>query len=168
MVWDNAGLVKRWEWGQMDPVTLGAVLLAVVTGASEALGGHLWTGVVSLVRRPLRHRPAGDSEVAASGEAELAAFQQAPGDQQKAVVLAERLLARAADDAVFGQALQEWWRLAEPICAQLGVRVTNTINGGIQIGPVLQGQDFTSITFGAPTAPPTVSQPYSPGPPNDQ
>jgi hypothetical protein len=36
----------------MDPITVGAVLLAVVTGVSEALGGQLWTGVVSLVRRP--------------------------------------------------------------------------------------------------------------------
>jgi hypothetical protein len=38
----------------MDPVTVGAVLLAVATGVSEALGGQLWAGVVSLVRRPLR------------------------------------------------------------------------------------------------------------------
>ncbi len=39
----------------MDPVTLGAVLLAVATGVSEALGGQLWAGVVSLVRRPLHY-----------------------------------------------------------------------------------------------------------------
>jgi hypothetical protein len=39
-----------------DPVTLGAVLLAVVTGLSETLGGQLWSGVVSLIRHPLRRR----------------------------------------------------------------------------------------------------------------
>ena len=31
----------------MDPVAVGAVLLAVATGVSEALGGQLWAGVVS-------------------------------------------------------------------------------------------------------------------------
>ena len=89
----------------MDPVTIGAVLLAVVTGASEALGGQLWAGVVSLVRRPFRGKQAGGSDVpaVASGEAELAALQQAPGDRQKAVALAEVLLARAATDAEFGR-----------------------------------------------------------------
>lgn len=152
----------------MDPVTIGAVLLAVVTGASEALGGQLWAGVVSLVRRPIRHRAAAGNEVAvASGEAELAAFQHAPDDQRKAVTLAKRLLARAAADAEFGQALQEWWEWAEPVQAQLGVTVTNTVSGGIQYGPVLQGQNFTNISFGTPVAPPSVSPQHSPGPPDD-
>ena len=36
----------------MDPITVGAVLVAVATGVSEALGGQLWAGVVALVGRP--------------------------------------------------------------------------------------------------------------------
>ncbi len=151
----------------MDPVTIGAVLLAVVTGASEALAGQLWAGVVSLVRRPQRHREPPGSEVA-SGEAELAALQQAPGDQQKAVALAERLLARADAEAEFGQALQAWWEGAEPVRAQLGMTVTNTISGGIQHGPLLQGQNFSNITFGTTAATPAASPPRSPGSPDER
>jgi hypothetical protein len=143
----------------MDPVTLGAVLLAAITGASEALGGQLWAGVVSLVRRPLRRKTAADTDATvamAPGEAELAALQQAPSDQRKAVALAEQLLARAAADAGFGQELNAWWEQAEPVRAPLGITVTNTISGGTQYGPVLQGQNFSGITFGAaPTQPPT-------------
>ena len=82
---------------EMDPVTMGAVLLAVLSGAGEGLGGKLWDGMVTLVRRPFRKDvPAGDSAgvaVAVPGDAELAALQQAPGDQQRAVALAEVLLA---------------------------------------------------------------------------
>jgi hypothetical protein len=37
----------------MDPVTVGAVLLAVLTGVSEAAGGRLRDRVVALVHRPL-------------------------------------------------------------------------------------------------------------------
>ena len=32
----------------MDPVTIGAVLLAIVSGAGSQLGTQLWEGVVSL------------------------------------------------------------------------------------------------------------------------
>ena len=138
----------------MDPVAIGAVLLAAITGASEALGGQLWSGVVSLVRRPLHHRTAAGKEVAvSSGEAELAALQQAPADKAKAVALAGRLLERAAADGEFSRALQQWWEHAAPVRDQFGVTVTNTISGGSQQGPVLQGQSFTNITFGAPGSP---------------
>lgn len=144
----------------MDPVTLGAVLLAVATGASEALGGQLLAGVVSLVRRPLRRKATVDRDAAAvsSGEAELMALQQAPGDQRRAMALAEALLARAGADAEFEQALQSWWRRAEPVRATIG-NVTNTISGGTQQGPVLQGRDFSNITFGAASATPPPVQP---------
>ena len=43
----------------MDPVTIGAVLAAIVGGAGGALGTQLWAGVGSLVRRPFRHGHAG-------------------------------------------------------------------------------------------------------------
>ena len=147
----------------MDPVTLAAVLVAVVTGASEALGGQLLTGLVSLVRRPW-HRTTATADPAAlpPGEAELAALQQSPRDEHKAVALAEVLLARSQADSGFGRALREWWEGAEPVRASLG-DVTNTISGGTQYGPVLQGRDFTNLTFGAspalPPAPPEASGP---------
>lgn len=134
----------------MDPVTVGAVLLAVATGVSEALGGELWAGVVALVRRPLR----GGRQPGGSGEAELAALRGAPADRAKAVALAEVLLARAAADPGFGRALGEWWARAEPVREKSG-NVTNVISGGHQYGPVLQGRDFTGLTFGVtPPAPP--------------
>ena len=126
------------------------------------LGTQLWEGVVSLVRRPFRRKAAGGDAAAAtvlpSGEAELAALQQAPGDQQKAVALAEALLARSGADDEFRRALESWWQQTEPIRANLG-NVTNVISGGTQHGPVLQGRDFSNITFGAP--PPSPPAPPS-------
>ena len=139
----------------MDPVTVGAVLLAVATGVSEALGGQLWAGVVSLVRRPRRGGTglAGELPASGSGEAELAALRESPGDRERAVALAGVLLARAAADAEFGRALRDWWAQAEPVREKIG-DVTNTISGGTFSGPVLQGRDFSGLTFGAsPTAP---------------
>ena len=143
----------------MDPVTIGAVLLAIVSGAGSQLGTQLWEGVVSLVRRPFHRKAATGGDVSAavvpSGEAELAGLQQAPGDQDKAVALAEALLARSGADEEFRRALESWWQQAEPIRASIG-NVTNTISGGTQHGPVLQGRDFSNITFGAAPAPPPV------------
>jgi len=141
----------------MDPITVGAVLLAITTGVSEALGSQLWEGVVSLVRRPLasRRNSGGELPAVQSGEAELAALQQSSGDQQKAVALAHVLLARANDDPAFENALLEWWDQARPVREITG-NVANTISGGVQHGPVLQGRDFNNVTFGAPSA---VSRP---------
>jgi hypothetical protein len=39
--------------------------------------------------------------------------------------------------------------------------VTNTVNGGTFSGPVLQGRDFTGLTFGT-SPPPPVSRPDDP------
>ena len=147
----------------MDPVTIGAVLLAVVSGAGSQLGTQLWEGVVALVRRPFHRKAAtsGDAataEMVPAGEAELAALQQAPGDQHRAVALAEVLLARSSADAEFRRALESWWQQAEPIRASIG-NVTNTISGGTQHGPVLQGRDFSNITFGAAPATQPVPPP---------
>jgi hypothetical protein len=143
----------------MDPITIGAVLLAIVSGAGTQLGTQLWEGVVSLVRRPFRHKAAGDGTVAvmSSGEAELAALQHTPDDRQKALTLAEALLTRSRADEEFRQALESWWQEAEPIRASLNIgNVTNTISGGTQQGPVLQGRDFSNINFGAPPPSPPV------------
>jgi len=147
----------------MDPVTLGAVLAAIVSGVGSDLGTQLWDGVVSLVRRPFRRKTSAGGHSAAagalpSGEAQLAALQQDPGDQRKAVALAEALLARSGADEDFRRALRGWWEQAEPIRVSAG-DVTNTISGGTQHGPVLQGRDFSNITFGA--APPRPPVPPS-------
>ena len=143
----------------MDAVTIGAVLAAISTGAGEGLGNQLWDGVVSLVRRPLHHKPATNSDVAAvvpTGEAHLAALQQAPGDQDKAVALAEVLLARSIADEEFRRAVQDWWDQAGPIRASIE-NVTNTVSGGTQHGPVLMGRDFSNVSFGvAQASPPPV------------
>jgi len=138
----------------VDPITLSAVLLAVVTGMSEALGDQLRAGVVSLVRRPLRRKKHLQRGVSPrTGEAELAALQQAPGDQQNAIALAQVLLDRAGGDTGFEKALQKWWEEAQPVREKTG-SVANTISGGTQHGPVLQGRDFNGLTFGATAAPP--------------
>jgi hypothetical protein len=139
----------------MDPVAVGAVLLAVATGVSEALGGQLWAGVVSLVRRSFhgKEAPGADTAAVKPGEAELLALEQSPGDRQKAVALAEVLLARAGADSGFDRALKSWWAQAEPVRETIG-NVTNTISGGSFSGPVLQGGDFTNLTFGAAPASP--------------
>ena len=137
----------------MEPVTIGAVLLAIVSGAGGQLGTQLWEGVVSLVRRPF-HRKAAAAVQVPSGEAELAALQQARGDQQTAMALAEVLLARSGADEEFRRALESWWERAEPIRVSIE-NVTNTISGGTQQGPVLQGRDFSNISFGTgPATPP--------------
>lgn len=144
----------------MDPVTIGAVLLAIVSGASSQLGTQLWEGVVSLVRRPL-HRKAtmgsesGSADVVPAGEAELAAFQRTPRDQYRAMALAEVLLARSSVDEEFRRALESWWQQAGPIRASIGT-VTNTISGGTQQGPVLMGRDFGNVSFGAAWTTPRV------------
>jgi hypothetical protein len=151
----------------VDPVTLGAVLLAVGTGVSEALGGQLWAGVVSLIARPWRGKKTAAVETAAvgTGETELRALQASPGDQQKAVALARVLLARAETDAEFENALKQWWQHAEPVRQKIG-NVTNTIRGGNFLGPVLQGRDFSDLTFGASGTFP-ASPSNNPGAAND-
>lgn len=147
----------------MDPVTVGAVLLALLSGASEGLGGRLWDGVVSLVRRPLSRGTfeGGSTDAPAdnSGDVELAELERGPADEQRAVALARVLLARAGADDDFKQALEAWWE--EAVTIRLGSgNVTNTITGGRQQGPVLQGRDFTNVTFGAAQ----VAQPRVPPP----
>jgi hypothetical protein len=139
------------------------VLLAIVSGVGGKLGEQLWENVVSLVRHPFFRRTAGGAESTAPkvavpplGEAELAALQQDPGDQHKAVALAQALLSRSGSYDEFRRALGSWWEQAEPIRASIG-NVTNTISGCTQHGPVLQGRDFNSIIFSAPPATPPVA-----------
>ena len=138
----------------MNPITLGTTLLAVITGTSEALSGQLWKQIISLIHRPRQHETSGDNQRTVSpGEPELTALQQSPHDQQKAIALAEVLVARARGDVSFERALHAWWVRAEPFRAGVG-SVTNIISGGTQYGPVVQGQKFGSLTFGVTASPP--------------
>jgi hypothetical protein len=145
----------------MDPVTIGAVLVAIAGGAGSELAGQLWAGVSALVRRPFRrHAPAGGGAAALpAGDAELVALVQAPADERRAVAVAEVLVARAGSDAEFRRALEGWWEQAGPVRTGAG-DVTSMISGGTQHGPVLQGRDFSNITFGAaPAVPPVLPLP---------
>lgn len=75
-----------------------AVLVAVMTGANEAAGGQLPSGLASLVRRPWRCGTAETSPVVVSPGA---ALQESPRDQHNLAGLAQVLLARANADADF-------------------------------------------------------------------
>ena len=143
----------------MDPVTISAVLGAVAGGAGGSLGSQLWTGLVALIRRPLqRDSPAGSTPLAlVTGDSELAGLRQQPADQRLAVALAEILVARAEADGAFRQAFEAWWAQASHI--EAGGDVTNEVSGGTFQGPVLQGRDFTGLTFGSAAPAPPVSPP---------
>jgi hypothetical protein len=71
------------------------------------------------------------------------------------VALAEVMIARASTDTGFGTALTAWWEQASQV--HVSGDVTNTVSGGTQYGPVLQGRDFTGLTFTSPTPPPAVN-----------
>ena len=145
----------------MDAVTVGAVLLAILGGVGGTLGGQLWAGVSLLVRRPFHHLPSADNAAEAgmrSGSAELAALEQAPDDRDRAVALAEVLLARANADAEFRRQLEGWWERSAPIRTGEG-DVKNVISGGSQYGAVVQGRDFAGLTIsGVAPVPPEPGQ----------
>jgi hypothetical protein len=133
----------------MDPVTVGAVLLTIVGGAAGQASGRLWNGVHKLISLQFGHSRSSEDGSASvhSGEAEFAALEQSPADQERAVALAATLLERADEDAEFRQQLDAWWQQASQILPGEG-NVSNVISGGNFSGPVLQGRDFTGLTFG--------------------
>ncbi|KUO11280.1 hypothetical protein [Streptomyces sp. DSM 15324] len=137
----------------MDPVSLG-LLAALAGGAGGELGREAWAGLTALVRRPFRRGEDTDAVPAvSSGEAELTRLAQDPADQSSAQALSTALAVRAAVDSDFHTALVDWLRQAQAVRGDEGA-VTNTISGGTQYGPVLQGRDFTGLTFtSAPTPP---------------
>jgi hypothetical protein len=133
----------------MDAATISAVVLAILGGVAGEAGGKLWDGLIALVRRPGRDRPS-KAGALPSGMAELAALEQAPANGKLATALSEALLVRADADSDFRRELESWWTQASQVHSDLG-NVTNTISGGTQHGPVLQGRDFSNISFGAET-----------------
>jgi hypothetical protein len=132
----------------VDAASIGTVLAAVSSGAGGAVGNQLWTGICALVRRPLRegHHDPDVAVPARDGSAELAALEQAPGDNERALALAEALLARAAADTGFRQDLERWRESARQVIVQGSV--SNTVTGGVFHGPVMQGGNFTGLSFG--------------------
>ncbi|MEW1719754.1 hypothetical protein [Streptomyces sp. NPDC093109] len=130
----------------MDPVSVG-LLVALAGGAGGELGRNAWAAFSALVRRPFRRDGGGeDGPATGSGEAELARLAQNPADQGTAQALSTTLAVRAALDAEFRTVLAVWQDQAQRI--PLDDRaVHNTISGGVQHGPVLQGRDFSDLTF---------------------
>jgi hypothetical protein len=153
----------------MDPVSVGALLAAIAGGAGGALGSQVWEGLSALVRRPFRPRHGTGNGTAplTDGSTELAALQHAPADEQRAVALAEVLIARADADSGFRDALQAWWDQASRV--SISGDAINTVSGGTQRGPVLQGRDFSGLTFmdrpgiiGGPCLPDKINLPGFP------
>ncbi|MEV6855823.1 hypothetical protein ACIF6I_32950 [Streptomyces microflavus] len=132
----------------MDPIT-AAALAALAGGLGGEAGRQAWQGLTVLVRRPFRsaaaqeERGAGTLQ-ASSGELEVVALEGEPADPVRAQALATALGVRAALDGEFRVLLDEWWQRAQ---ASSSSDVHNTISGGAQSGPVLQGRDFSSLTF---------------------
>ncbi|WP_413756320.1 hypothetical protein [Streptomyces sp. MMBL 11-3] len=133
----------------MDPVSLG-LLAALAGGAGGELGREAWAGLTALVRRPFRRGEDGTAPtpVVSSGEPELTRLAQDPDDESGAHALSTALAVRAALDSDFHTALVAWLRQAEAVRTDEGT-VRNTISGGTQYGPVLQGRDYAGLTFTA-------------------
>ncbi|RST09520.1 hypothetical protein E2C00_01750 [Streptomyces sp. WAC05374] len=83
-----------------------------------------------------------------------------PGDQGRAQSLSTALAVRAAVDEDFRTRLAAWQERAALVRTGDGA-VTNTISGGTQNGPVVQGRDFSGLTF--TTLPPPAPFPGDPG-----
>lgn len=122
----------------MDPIS-AALLGAIATGAGGEAGKHLWTRLADLVRR----NPEGPI---ANGELELASLSEAPHAPERAQALSDALHCRATQDPEFRTALSQWHQQAQAVRTGDG-ETSNTISGGTQNGPVLQGRDFSGINF---------------------
>ncbi|MEE4491405.1 hypothetical protein [Streptomyces sp. BE230] len=132
----------------MDPIT-AAALTAMAGSVGGDAGRQAWQGLTALVRRPFRRGSAEDPgseglSGVSSGELEIAELEDDPSDPLRAQALATALGVRAALDGQFRALLEEWWQDARN---SSGGEVHNSISGGTQTGPVLQGRDFTSPTF---------------------
>ncbi|NEE12084.1 hypothetical protein G3M58_37215 [Streptomyces sp. SID7499] len=145
----------------MEPISVG-LLAALAGGVGGEAGRQAWAGLSALVRRPFqRGRGIAQAAVVGSGEAELTALGQEPTDAVHAQALSAALALRAAADAEFHAALQQWHTQAQ--LARTGEGdVHNTISGGTQHGPVLQGRDFSGISLITPPPPATPGDCTSP------
>ncbi|CAL9302851.1 hypothetical protein [Streptomyces sp. SudanB182_2057] len=127
----------------MDAISAD-LLVTVATGAAGEAGRQLWAALSGLVRR----RPAA-AEEPVTGEVELASLAEAPHDVARARALSDVLALRAERDPLFLAGLTRWHEQARTLETGQG-DTSNTISGGTQNGPVLQGRDFSGITFNDP------------------
>ncbi|MFE7076935.1 hypothetical protein ACFU96_43285 [Streptomyces sp. NPDC057620] len=140
----------------VDPVSVG-LLVALAGGAGGELGRQMWSGLSTLVQRPFqRGAEACDGPATTSGTAELVALRQAPADAARAHALSTALSARATLDAEFRAGLEQWQEQARSVRTGQGDAL-NTISGGTQYGPVLQGRDFSGLSFSTAPQPPPIS-----------
>ncbi|WP_431781519.1 hypothetical protein [Streptomyces chumphonensis] len=137
----------------MDPISIG-LLAALAGGAGGELGRQAWAGLSALVRQPFRRgQDAADAPEVSTGESELTALSQSPDDRARAQDLSTALAARSSLDPDFDAELRRWHEGARPILDDDG-GVHNRISGGNQYGPVLQGRNFSGLTFSTQPPPP--------------
>ncbi|MGW6517927.1 hypothetical protein [Streptomyces sp. NPDC054962] len=153
----------------MEPISV-ALLAALAGGAGGEAGRQAWATLSELVRRPFRRDGSGDGNsdgdgdgnrdgdgntgapAAGSAEPELVRLAAHPDDAVLARALSTALAVRAAADAEFRAGLVRWHRLAGSLHTG---DVHNEISGGTFNSPVLQGRDFSGLSFTTP-APPRV------------
>ncbi|GHF36629.1 hypothetical protein [Streptomyces griseosporeus] len=145
----------------MDPVSVG-LLAALAGGAGGELGQQVWAGLSALVRRPFGRDDGGRAPTHSSGEVELVGLAANPNDQDRAQALSTALAVRAAIDDDFRSRLAAWRAQAELVRAG-GGSVTNTVSGGTQNGPVIQGRDFANLAFTTAPSPSPRSASGAPG-----
>ncbi|PZT72730.1 MULTISPECIES: hypothetical protein [unclassified Streptomyces] len=135
----------------MDAIT-AAALTAMAGSVGGDAGRQAWQGLTALVRRPFRRASPEDGDSAtdsgiSSGEREPAELERDPADPLRAQALATALGVRAALDGEFRALLDTWWREAR---SGTGGDVSNNVSGGTHNAPLLQGRDFSQITFNLP------------------
>lgn len=137
-----------------------ALLAALAGGAGGEAGREAWAALSSLIRRPFRRGSNAVAPTASSGEAELVRLAESPDDTARAHALSTALAVRAALDTEFHAGLRRWSELAQSLDSG---DIHNEITGGSFTGPVLQGRDFSGITF--TTQPPPMIDPEQNTPP---
>ncbi|MBT2428917.1 hypothetical protein J7F02_25645 [Streptomyces sp. ISL-112] len=121
----------------MEPIST-ALLLAVAGGAGGEAGRQLWAKLSDLVRR--------ETPETAGGVVELTSLEASPDAADRAQALGAALCLRAERDSAFKDGLTQWHQQAQALRTGDG-DTKNTISGGTQEGPVLQGRDFSGINF---------------------
>ncbi|WP_217210234.1 hypothetical protein [Streptomyces sp. AC550_RSS872] len=142
----------------MDPVSVG-LLVALAGGAGGEIGRQAWAGLSAIARRPFQNgQDTEDGASVSSGEAELVELERSPTDPARAQALSTALAVRAAVDTDFRTDLERWHEQARLVRAGDG-EVHSTISGGTFHGPILQGRDFSGITFTTPSSSPKSDMP---------
>lgn len=142
----------------MEPIS-AALLAALAGGAGGEAGREAWAQLSSLIRRPFRRSTDPSASAAGSGEAELILTEESPTDAGRAQALSDALTMRAAMDSDFETGLERWRHLAVSVNTDSN-EVRNEISGGTFSAPVIQGRDFSGISF-TTTQPPNTADPGS-------